>query len=62
MRSSEILAELTSDGGAPKVGKYSRGGASELLSYVFDKDKILEKRLPYERLDQLTVDLLFGVR
>jgi xylose isomerase len=58
----QILAELRSDGKAPKVGKYSRGGASGLLSYVFDKDKILQKCLPYERLDQLTVDLLLGVR
>jgi len=58
----QILAELRSEGKAPNVGKYSRGGASGLLSYVFDKDKILQKRLPYERLDQLTVDLLLGVR
>jgi xylose isomerase len=57
----QILAELRSDGEAPKVGKYSRGGASGLLSYVFDNDKILLKCLPYERLDQLTVDLLLGV-
>jgi hypothetical protein len=33
-----------------------------LLSRIFDKDAILKKRLPYERLDQLTVDLLLGVR
>ena len=58
----QILAELGSDGKAPKVGTYSREAASGLLSYVFDKDKILQKRLPYERLDQLTVDLLLGAR
>ena len=58
----QILAELGSEGKAPKVGKYSREGASGLLSYVFDKGKILQKRLPYERLDQLTVDLLLGAR
>jgi hypothetical protein len=29
---------------------------------VFDKDEILKKRLRYERLDQLTVDTLLGVR
>ena len=28
----------------------------------FDKDKIQKKRLPYERLDQLTVDIIAGVR
>jgi xylose isomerase len=58
----QILSELGSDGKAPKVGTYSREAASGLLSYVFDKDKILQKRLPYERLDQLTVDLLLGAR
>jgi xylose isomerase len=57
-----ILAELSSNGSAPKIGDYSREGASQLLNHVFDKDKIAQKRLPYERLDQLTVDLLLGVR
>jgi len=33
-----------------------------LLAHVFDKDAICKKRLPYERLDQLTVDLLAGLR
>ena len=37
-------------------------GASRLLTLAFNKDEILEKRLPYERLDQLTVDMLAGVR
>jgi len=29
---------------------------------AFDKEAILRKCLPYERLDQLTVDILTGVR
>jgi hypothetical protein len=33
-----------------------------LLAHNFDKDAMLRKRLPYERLDQLTVDILAGVR
>jgi hypothetical protein len=37
-------------------------GASKLLTLVLNKDEILKKRLPYERLDQLTVDMLLGVR
>ena len=37
-------------------------GASRLLTLAFNKDEILEKRLPYERLDQPTVDMLAGVR
>jgi xylose isomerase len=58
-----ILSELSSHGnGIAKIGPYSKEGASQLLARVYDKDQILKKRLPYERLDQLTVDLLFGVR
>jgi xylose isomerase len=47
---------------SPAVGRYSRKGAAGLLSYVFDKDEMMKKRLPYERLDQLTVDILLGNR
>ncbi len=36
--------------------------ATQLLAHVFDKDAISKKRLPYELLDQLTVDLLAGLR
>jgi xylose isomerase len=57
-----ILKEISADHGAPKVGRYSKKGAASLLEHVFNKDAILKKRLPYERLDQLTVDLLLGVR
>jgi xylose isomerase len=60
---ANILAEIsvtTKD--APCVGQYSRQSAQKLLADVFDKDSILKKRLPYERLDQLTVDILTGVR
>jgi xylose isomerase len=46
----------------PLNGHYSRQSAEALLAHVFDKDKILTKRLPYERLDQLTIDILAGVR
>ena len=58
-----ILQELSANGnGLPETGRYSKSGASALLDYVFDKDAITNKRLPYERLDQLTVDILTGVR
>jgi xylose isomerase len=57
-----ILRELNKPvPGSPPVGKYSKSGVETLLGYVFNKDKILEKRLPYERLDQLTIDILLGV-
>jgi xylose isomerase len=58
-----ILAEIS--GGAsknPAPTTYSKAGSATLLSHEFDKEAILEKRLPYELLDQLTIDILLGVR
>jgi xylose isomerase len=46
----------------PPVEKYSRKGSAALLGHSFDKASIAKKRLPYERLDQITVDILLGVR
>jgi xylose isomerase len=58
-----ILKEVSSySNGAPKLGAYSKNSASALLAHSFDKDLIVNKRLPYERLDQLTIDVLTGVR
>jgi len=56
-----ILKELgKSVPGTPAVGKYSKQGAAVLLNHEFNKDLILQKRLPYERLDQLTIDVLLA--
>lgn len=58
-----ILQEISSaSSDSPRTGRYSRKGASALLAHVFDKDAICKKRLPYERLDQLTVEILAGLR
>ena len=58
-----VLAEISKNhNGTPPLSHYSKQSASQLLATVFDKDVILKKRLPYEYLDQLTVDLLLGVR
>jgi xylose isomerase len=58
-----ILKELSANSnGAPRVGNYSNQGAAALLAHSFDKEGIMRKRLPYERLDQLTIDILTGVR
>ena len=48
--------------GAPGVERYFKGSAQTLLAYHFDKDAIVKRRLPYERLDQLTIDILAGIR
>jgi xylose isomerase len=58
-----ILKEISAESkGVPTARKHSKKGAEALLAHAFDKDAILKKRLPYERLDQLTVDLLLGAR
>ena len=62
----EIQAILNEINSARKsalaVERYSKKVTAELLAHEFDRDKMMEKRLPYERLDQLTVDILLGVR
>src|SRR5215470_9234088 len=44
-----ILKEISANrDGAPAIGKYTKKGAAALLGHNFDKDAILQKRLPYE--------------
>ena len=58
-----ILTEISANEPAhPSSANYSKAGSVSLLSHEFDKDAILKKRLPYELLDQLTIDILLGVR
>jgi len=58
-----ILAEINEGGdGVPDVGEYSKSGAGALLGYSFNRKEIASKKLPYEKLDQLTIDILLGVR
>jgi len=58
-----ILKEVSAaTPGTPKAGSYSAKGSAALLSHTFDKDAIMRKRLPYEKRDQLTIDILLGVR
>jgi xylose isomerase len=58
-----ILQQLSAgSNGTPATARHSPQAATALLSHVFDKDAILQKRLPYELLDQLTIDILLGAR
>jgi xylose isomerase len=58
-----ILKELAAAvAGLPATAKYSSQSAQALLGHNFSKDAILSKRLPYERLDQLTIDIITGTR
>ena len=43
-------------------GGYSSDKASALKNHPFDRKKIAARGLPYERLDQLVLEVLFGIR
>jgi len=59
-----LLAEINADDGSmtPYFGKYSPQKADSLKTQTFDRAAIANRGLKYERLDQLTVDLLLGTR
>ncbi|MBV8857946.1 MAG: xylose isomerase, partial [Acidobacteria bacterium] len=57
---SEIAAPDGNGGGGG--AKFEKGKAAELLSQSFDRAELSSKGLQYERLDQLTMDILLGVR
>ena len=58
-----ILADINEgESGVPQVGGYTSAGAKALLGYEFDRKALASKKLPYERLDQITIDILLGVR
>jgi xylose isomerase len=44
------------------VGKFSGKNAESLLEKSFDRAALSRKGLQYERLDQLTMEVLLGVR
>ena len=43
-------------------GPYSTGTAASLKAHEFDRLALGRRGQPYEKLDQLTIDLLLGVR
>jgi xylose isomerase len=59
-----IVSEINADDGSMNqyFGKYSIAKADALKSHVFDRTAIASRGLKYERLDQLTVEVLLGVR
>jgi xylose isomerase len=59
-----LVAEINADDGsmAPYVGKYSAEKADALKAQSFDRSALGARGLKYERLDQLTVEVLLGVR
>jgi xylose isomerase len=58
-----LLAEMAElNGKAPSMRTYSKEGAASLLAHTYDRAALAARGLQYERLDQLTIDILLGVR
>jgi xylose isomerase len=59
-----LLAEINADDGslAPYFGPYTPQKAAALKELPFDRQAIGRRGLLYERLDQLTMEVLLGVR
>ena len=59
-----LLAEIHADDGATAYlgDGYSRETAARLKATNFDRQALGARSLPYERLDQLTFDILLGLR
>ena len=56
-----ILAGIEETNRENLIGKFSTESSAKLLSTEFDRTELASKGLRYERLDQLTMDILFGV-
>jgi xylose isomerase len=57
----KALQEVPQDG-LPRVGGYERETAEALKGFRFDRKSLGARGLMYERLDQLTVEVILGVR
>lgn len=58
-----LMAEIQEiNAGVERLGAYSRDHVAKLLAEDFDRVKLASRGLKYERLDQLTIDILLGVR
>jgi xylose isomerase len=59
-----LLAAINAgdEGLSPEVGDYTPRKAEALKAHTFDRLALGKRGLGYERLDQLTIDMLLGVR
>ena len=59
-----LVAEINADDGSMDqyFGKYSADKAAALKAHTFDRSTIAKRGMKYERLDQLTIEVLLGVR
>lgn len=59
-----LLAEIKADDGSmnPYFGPYTKDKAQALKAHSFDRVAMGQRGQPYEKLDQLLIELLLGVR
>jgi xylose isomerase len=59
-----LLAEINADDGSMKAyqGAYTAAKAAALRAHAFDRVALGQRGLAYERLDQLTMEVLLGAR
>ena len=58
----QALVRQTTEGKAPSFSKYSAAGRDALLAEHIDRAALASRGLGYEKLDQLTTEVLLGVR
>src|SRR5256712_3136692 len=58
----ELIRETAPGTGVPDVSSYSTRSRDALLAVGFDRQALASKGLRYEQLDQLTMEVLLGVR
>ena len=57
-----LIREAATGDGAPDLASYSTRNREGLLALSFDRAALASKGLAYERLDQLTMEVLLGAR
>jgi xylose isomerase len=57
-----LLSEIRGQAADVTIGRYSRQQADRLKAHAFDREALAARPLPYEKLDQMVVELLLGVR
>jgi xylose isomerase len=57
-----LLSEIRRRPADVTIGRYSRQQADRLKAHAFDREALTARPLPYERLDQLVIELLLGIR
>jgi xylose isomerase len=57
-----LVSEIRQSSEPASLGAYSPARAAALKGRSFDRAALAARPLPYERLDQLVIDLLLGAR